>query len=88
VNASAWTMFFSFDVMGDLAFGKDFHMLEKGKEDDATLGIHNGLDAFGYMQHVTWFSHFMVRVPGLGGAFRKFRNWCEEQAVEKQQVCI
>jgi hypothetical protein len=88
VNASAWTMFFSFDVMRDLAFGKDFHMLEKGKEDDATLGIHNGLDAFGYMQHVTWFSHFMVRVPGLGGAFRKFRNWCEEQAVEKQQVCI
>lgn len=87
-NTSAWSMFFAFDVMGDLAFGKDFHMLEKGQEDDALLGIHNSMDAFGYMHHVIWLLHFMITIPGLGGAFNKFRDWCEGQVVEKQQVCI
>jgi hypothetical protein len=88
VNASNWAMFFAFDVMGDLGFGKDFHMLEKGREDDATLGIHNSMSAFGYMHHVIWLLHFIVSIPGIVSPFNKFRDWCEGQVVEKQQVCV
>jgi hypothetical protein len=88
VNVSNWAMFFAFDVMGDLGFGKDFHMLEKGKEDEATKGIHNNMAAFGILYHVIWLLHWMITIPGLGGAVAKFRDWCETQVVEKQQVRI
>ena len=30
VNFSDWCDFFAFDVMGDLGFGEDFDMLNKG----------------------------------------------------------
>lgn len=31
INASKWFNLFSFDVMGDLGFGKSFNMLESGE---------------------------------------------------------
>ena len=33
VDASLWFNFYSFDVMGDLAFGRTFDMLATGKKD-------------------------------------------------------
>jgi tryprostatin B 6-hydroxylase len=32
VDASLWLNFYSFDVMGDLAFGRTFDMLTTGKK--------------------------------------------------------
>jgi hypothetical protein len=31
LNASIWLNYYSFDVMGDLAFGKSFDMLRSGE---------------------------------------------------------
>jgi tryprostatin B 6-hydroxylase len=32
LNASLWLNFYSFDVMGDLAFGQSFDMLRSGEK--------------------------------------------------------
>lgn len=39
VNMTTWFNLYSFDVMGRLAFGKDYHMIENGKRHWA-LGMH------------------------------------------------
>jgi len=88
VNASSWSVFFAFDVMGDVGFGKDFHMLESGKEDDGIFAIHNNMSAFGYMHHVIWLLHFLISIPGMKSPMNIFRDWCEGQVVEKQQVGV
>lgn len=41
MNVSAWAMFFSFDVMGEVGFGKDFNNLGTGVEHQAIQGIHS-----------------------------------------------
>ena len=48
INVSKWFNFFGYDVMGDLAFGKDFGMLNSGKEHFAINLLNEG------MQPVAW----------------------------------
>jgi hypothetical protein len=37
INACKWFNFFSFDIMGDMAFGESFDMVASGKEVSKTL---------------------------------------------------
>lgn len=32
IDATAWSMFLSFDIMGKVGFGKEFNSVEKGEE--------------------------------------------------------
>jgi len=43
INVSKWFNFFGYDVMGDLAFGKDFGMLSSGKEHFAINLLNEGM---------------------------------------------
>ena len=45
VNASKWFNYYSFDVMGDLAFGESFDMLRNGKEHWAIKIISEAMDS-------------------------------------------
>lgn len=44
VDITEWLKFFAFDVIGDLAFGKSFGMLEKGTTDDFVINISEGIE--------------------------------------------
>jgi hypothetical protein len=44
---SAWSMFFSFDVMGEVGFGKDFNNLTSGVEQGGAFSH----DYAGYNEH-------------------------------------
>jgi hypothetical protein len=37
INACKWFNFFSFDIMGDMAFGQSFDMVASGKEVSKSL---------------------------------------------------
>ncbi|EAT86220.2 hypothetical protein SNOG_06389 [Parastagonospora nodorum SN15] len=41
MDVSTWSMFFSFDVMGEVGFGKDFNNLNTGVEHSAIKGVHS-----------------------------------------------
>jgi tryprostatin B 6-hydroxylase len=43
VDISKWFNFFGYDVMGNLAFGKDFNMLHSGKEHFAISLLNDGM---------------------------------------------
>jgi len=50
VDVSKWFNLYSFDVMGDLAFGKSFGMLQSGEEHYAVKLLQEGMEPMGLMR--------------------------------------
>lgn len=86
VDVSAWSMFFSFDVMGEVGLGKDFSNLSTGNEHPAIARIHEHMSILGIMSNVPWLLNMLSAVPGATAGYAPFFNWCSEQLKEKQTV--
>lgn len=69
---------YSFDTMGDLAFGQDFGMLESGKPHWAIKLLSDGMDPLG-LQFPTWFFRTVAAIPGLAAGYWKFIGFCTDQ---------
>ncbi|KAJ5726731.1 Cytochrome P450 [Penicillium malachiteum] len=76
---------FTFDVMGDLAFGASFGMLETSKEHGAIALLHKAFEAVGYMLPA-WLFRFMTAVPGLSKDWWGFITYCGEQVEKRMQM--
>ncbi|KAL3483753.1 cytochrome P450 monooxygenase [Aspergillus germanicus] len=79
MNMAKWFNYYSFDVMGDLAFGKSFNMLIDGKDTYFSLQLHEDMKAIGLFSHLTWLFPFFKRVPLINGDYLKFWAWVGEQ---------
>ena len=79
MNVSDWFNFYSFDVMGDLAFGKPFGMLEKGVTSYFMKATHDDMKAIGYLGHLTWLMPLIRITPGLNATSITFWKWTKEQ---------
>ncbi|TKA38282.1 hypothetical protein B0A54_09222 [Friedmanniomyces endolithicus] len=75
VNASNWFNLYSFDVMGSLAFGKDYHMLESGERLPALELLKAGLKVLAFYIPA-WAFRLLLTIPGLAGAFHTFVKFC------------
>lgn len=69
---------FSFDVMGDLAFGRSFEMLETSKEHDAIKLLNSGLFAIGFKLPM-WFFRLAISIPGAAKDWWGFMSYCTSQ---------
>ena len=78
VNVSRTFNFYSFDVMGDLAFGQSFNMLTLGEYHSVVKLLHKGLQPLGYYFPM-WFFRTMVAVPRLGDEWWQFMHYCSKQ---------
>ncbi|KAI5861150.1 cytochrome P450 [Durotheca rogersii] len=79
VDMTEYGMFYSFDVMGDIGFSKDFQMLLTGEEHPAVAGLHEALDIAGLFTTIPWLMNMLRVVPGATGKFDKFARWCREE---------
>ncbi|RFU29400.1 hypothetical protein B7463_g6939, partial [Scytalidium lignicola] len=86
VLANQWFNFYSFDVMGDLAFGKSFHMLSSGKQHWCLDLLYKGQSPLGILGTVPWLFIILARLPGVGTDFRRFVGWCSEQVEERKKM--
>ncbi|KAL8832578.1 MAG: hypothetical protein Q9170_004822 [Blastenia crenularia] len=78
VDASAWFKYFAFDVMGDLAFNKDFEMLAKG-EAHWTITLLNEALGLQALKLPTWIFRILLSVPRLAYKYWKFIDYCDQQ---------
>lgn len=78
VNVSHWFNFYSFDVMGDLAFDKDFGMLANG-ESHWAVSLLNEAMALQGLKLPTWAFRMLLAIPGLAHKYWKFIGYCDEQ---------
>jgi hypothetical protein len=83
---SAWSMFFSFDVMGEVGFGKDFNNLTSGVEHSAIKGVHSHMTMLGIMSTVPWLLNVLGSIPGAAAGYSEFFSFCAGQIREKHKV--
>lgn len=86
LDASKWTMLLTFDIMGEVGFGKDFGGLKSGIEHPAIKGIHDHMTVLGIMATVPWLLNIAGKIPGATAGYAPFFSWCEEQVKAKYQV--
>jgi hypothetical protein len=86
MDISRWFNYYSFDVMGDLSFGKSFNMLVDGKDAYILKQLHADMRSIGLFSHLTWLFPFVKRIPGLNTEYLKFWTWVGESVKSRIQV--
>ncbi|WKT51581.1 Cytochrome P450, E-class, group I [Fusarium oxysporum f. sp. vasinfectum] len=86
INASNWLNFYSFDVMGDLAFGKSFNMLRDGVNHYFLSSLHDSMKMVGALAHIAWIIPILKLIPAVSAEDRKFWAWIESQVEERSRM--
>lgn len=84
VNVSKWFNLFSFDVMGQLAFNKDYGLLETGKKPEVLHMMTEGMLPLGFLPPI-WLFRIVVQLPYLGAGFQKFVKFCIDELTGRVQ---
>lgn len=82
VNVARSFSFYSFDVMGDLAFGESFDMLTLSEDHWVIKLLNRGIGPLGYHFPV-WFFRMMVAVPRLADEWWQFIHYCTQKVDER-----
>ncbi|MCJ1231843.1 hypothetical protein MMC12_008522, partial [Toensbergia leucococca] len=82
VNVTEWLSLYSFDVMGDLAFGTSFNMLKTSEQHWAIKILAEGLKPFSWMLPV-WLFRVMTAIPGLADDWWELLSYCSRRLDER-----
>ena len=85
VNVSELFGLYSFDVMGDLAFGVPFKMLQNREQHWAVKLLHKGMEPLGLMLP-TWCFRLLLAIPGATGDWFMFKDYCCQRLDERIHV--
>jgi tryprostatin B 6-hydroxylase len=78
INASKWFNLYAFDVMGRLAFGRDYGMLDSGERHWALDLLVEGMEAAPSRLPV-WFFRILVNIPFAAQGVFKFLKFCRDE---------
>ncbi|KAH7014166.1 cytochrome P450 [Microdochium trichocladiopsis] len=79
LNVSDWFNFYSFDVMGDLAWGKSFGMLRDGIKHYFMKSLHADMTSVGIFTHLVWLFPIFKATPILNATHLEFWGWVNSQ---------
>jgi len=86
VDASELFMYFGFDIMSDLTFGKPLGMLKTGKVDSMVQKYHDAKEILGTVIIMPWIMVLLQNLPILRRETWKFKAWCKERLDERRKV--
>jgi cytochrome P450 family 628 len=86
IEARDWFLWFSFDCMGAVAFGKSFGTVDRGESHFALEILKGGTDIFGIFGYIPWAFPLLTSLPG--NPFNRFIDWCAGQVEERKRVRI
>lgn len=86
INVTQWFNFFVFDVMEDLAFNKNSHMVRNGEEAYVFKTIRADMFNIAFFAHLPWLLPFLKRTPILNFNYLQFWNWIQNQINERAKV--
>ncbi|KAJ9615861.1 hypothetical protein H2200_001938 [Cladophialophora chaetospira] len=67
LDVTRWFNFFSFDLMGELAFGESFGRLDAGQENTYMTVFHELMNLIGLLGSVPWLMHLVSKIPTTTG---------------------
>lgn len=82
---SKWFNYYSFDVMGDLAFGESYGMLESGQTHFAIKLLNDGMDPLGFA-FPPWFFRLLTSISPLTASYRNFIYFCSAQLDKRMKM--
>ena len=85
VNVSKWFNLYTFDVMGDLAFGTSFKMLEMSEEHWAIKLLNEGMKPLSWM-FPAWLFRLLTAIPGAMSDFWRFLDYGAKRVEERMNV--
>ncbi|KAH0847540.1 Tryprostatin B 6-hydroxylase [Fonsecaea pedrosoi] len=86
LNVTDWFNFYSFDVMGDLAFGKSFDMVKNGVKHYFMNSLKTNMTMAGYFKHVVWVAPIFRSIPILNFEHKRFWNFVNSQVDERMKM--
>ncbi|ETS81741.1 hypothetical protein PFICI_06743 [Pestalotiopsis fici W106-1] len=86
VNVTDWFNFYSFDVMGDLAWGKSFNMLRDGIKHYFMKSLHADMTNVGLFSHLIWLFPIFKATPILNKENKKFWAWVSQQVNDRKMM--
>ena len=81
-----WFHFYSFDVMGDLAFGQSFDMIKSQEQHFALKLLQAGMRPLGILTPIPWILPILRQIPGAANGPKLFTKYIENQAEIRQKV--
>lgn len=78
IDMSQWFNLWSFDVMGDLAFGKSFNMLRTASTHWAIKLLNDSQDGAG-LAMPEWCARLLLKIPIVAAPQVRFVKFCAEQ---------
>ncbi|TFK36463.1 high nitrogen upregulated cytochrome P450 monooxygenase 2 [Crucibulum laeve] len=75
-----WINYFSFDFMGDIAFGGGFELMRDGDKDNIWHTMETALILPGLAQHIPWSAKVLRALPFVGSSTRTFGAFISQQA--------
>ncbi|KAL5339787.1 cytochrome p450 monooxygenase [Aspergillus crustosus] len=83
LNITQWLNYYSFDVMGDLAFGKSFDMLLGGKDHYFLSVLHFNMRLLAIVGPPAWIAPIFTRTPVLNAEANRFWKFIGEQVTKR-----
>lgn len=88
INITKWAMFYSFDVIGEVAFSKDFGNLMTGTEHSALIPIHKHIKALGVLSPVPWLMNLLTCLPSASNVYSEILAFCADEIRAKKKVTL
>lgn len=88
LNVSLWLNYFSFDVMGEVGFGRAFGMLETGEKLAVLKILEGGQKGLGVFGVVPWLFMLLTKLPWISAEHNVFVKWCETQILDRKKVSM
>lgn len=86
VDVSKWMTYYTYDVMGEVAFSRSFDALKTGQAHFAIKIMHQNLIPLGLFQHTPWLLHIMTKLPAKMMPMTKFLEYCESCVAQRKSV--
>lgn len=85
ITVNDWCHFYTFDIMGDLGFGRSYGQIESGKAHPAITKVQNFLKAGVIALQMLWIVNFLQLIPGLDDPMRDLKEWAEALLKERDE---
>ncbi|PYH92220.1 cytochrome P450 [Aspergillus ellipticus CBS 707.79] len=85
INISDYLNWYSYDVMGDLAFSKTFGMLDASANHWAIQILNNMLSPLEYSVP-TWSLRLLASIPGINGDFLRYEKFSHERLMIRMEI--
>ncbi|KAG6007056.1 hypothetical protein E4U21_006416 [Claviceps maximensis] len=87
-DMSKWLQFYTFDVIGNLAFSTRFDTMKHGALHDFCKTIHANVEYIGLFRHLPWAFPLYRAIPGLNSARSTSWKWLIEQVTWRKQTVL